>query len=717
MHDWNGFVDAASRPENGHIPPLRAPYNFVSLNRDVLPTPLGCTPDLSMPVPDAISGTLTVEWAAETPLLVGGQLEEAPGTEDDGRQSRGGPADPARGRKMSKPFTLGGSLDYAIPGASLRGMIRAVLEIAAYGRLNFFDDSLFGVRNFDDVTWQAKVAPKKDEFPSGGFLKRGKDRSGERAEFLTPCSAFKVDISHICSLLGVGYDEWHRMPLVKRRRELHRKTVRGPDGRPTPLTQPVDAGELLGAGFEGRPALLVVAGAAIRDDKQGTNKKYEMVFLLDTMGEPVRLLPATVQRFRDIQVADGNEHRGDPDASWSYWRPVLDQESGGGRDWLAFETHALEKGIPVFWRNERGQEQRVPTEQSFLSLTRFMRVPYEHSVRKVAKWTQSDLNKDEPLDLVEALFGWAPPEAEEPAEGRLARKRAWRSRVKFGIATLPDGVRAETLDPVTGVTMKPRASFFPFYLRPDPQGKGTKHPVDYDNRNAVLAGRKRYPARNGSAERLPQAVDATRQEQLSDLTFLKASRERPLTFRSTIKVHNVTPVELGALVWALTFGQHGGADRGRRHMLGRAKAYGYGQVRATIADHSLTAVLTPDRAVDPAACMAAFQTWVTDSLPAEKAAGSPYEALPEIRELCAMAHAPTGEQLRNHLKFTRHQSGRNAPEMTLKAYQRIKQLATQRHAKNGDRREDTVPGFGKESVADHGREDAFLRLPCYPFDE
>lgn len=107
-------------------PPLRAPYNFVPVNKRVLPTPLGTDPDLGTPLEDGLSGEIEVEWRVETPLLVGGADNNMPFRLASGAD---GPGD-----------------DFAVSGSSLRGMIRAVLEIMAFPPRSCFRPALRSAR-------------------------------------------------------------------------------------------------------------------------------------------------------------------------------------------------------------------------------------------------------------------------------------------------------------------------------------------------------------------------------------------------------------------------------------------------------------------------------------------------------------------------------------------------------------------------------------------
>jgi hypothetical protein len=167
--------------------------------------------------------------------------------------------------------------------------------------------------------------------------------------------------------------------------------------------------------------------------------------------------------------------------------------------------------------------------------------------------------------------------------GAVARK----GRVAFGFAFLNEDTPAKLSEPVDVIQMAPRASFAPFYL----QGKIK----DYSAGDSRLAGHKAYFPRYPNAAQHKALADfknfGERQKELvrqssggrlstdvvSRLAFLVPASQKPLTFTGEIRLHNVTAAELGAVLYALTHG--GDCEKRFRHMLGRGKPFGAGQVR------------------------------------------------------------------------------------------------------------------------------------------
>jgi hypothetical protein len=168
-------------------------------------------------------------------------------------------------------------------------------------------------------------------------------------------------------------------------------------------------------------------------------------------------------------------------------------------------------------------------------------------------------------------------------DGQSDRLQSAR-RVAFSFAMLQGGrAGAKVETPAVVVQSAPRASFSPFYLKPALPGRnGGEH--DYSaERTPRLAGRKRYLPREPGPDPLGRLQKIRlRGVASSDITsklrfLIPADSRKPLVFRGTIRLHNVTASEIGAVLFALTHG--GDPQKPYRHMMGRAKPFGAGQMR------------------------------------------------------------------------------------------------------------------------------------------
>jgi|GEM_PF-2213788 len=670
MTEFKSFCEASvTFPRNGRNGAkvyLHAPYAFVPIDPIVLASPVG-EPDHSRPMEGAVSGKIGVTWTVETPLLVGGSGKDA----------------------ANRPFALHGK--YAIPGATLRGLVRSLVEIAAFGRMSFTEDGIFRIRDSQSPTWSDGAAPRGNMRPVpgtdqkkwaplpelGGWLFNTEDKGWclvkAQAVETVPCA-------RIAGLLGLTESVWHGMRTHARIIALQKANLHGLVG-----------GDKFGLNASWQ-VQLVVTDKRPDDGNHATQKEKERLLVWPDDPVPHNLDQTHVQKFIDALNRDPNEQKDPPEAN-------LDALiTSGGLDlfgkvrssYVAQVATPSTYGLPVLARNSND----LGTDPT-LSITPFLSKTYKNSIHDLLARAQTDPGNpgEDALDFIEALFGWAPTdEARNDPHKRKARERAWRSRVRFGFATSIQQVHSshETVVPEF-VLVSPRPSFYPYYLRPE---EGATHPLDYDNDKVTLSGRKRYPARNGTKPPTPAT-----ERMGNNLAFLK----KGITFTSEIRLHNVLPEELGAIVWAITLGQHGGQDHELRHMIGRAKSYGHGQVEAhidTAPDKTAVTDVVSGKAIDLMAAMVAFKTWVVAELNrrGREPKVTDFDAIDQIAALRGMASIKTGAELFEALVFPQKDPKKESDaEEILQGYMTIRKAS-----------------YARAKASDDQASDDFRRLPPYP---
>ncbi|MGH6814616.1 MAG: hypothetical protein ACREC6_02825, partial [Hyphomicrobiaceae bacterium] len=334
------------------------------------------------------------------------------------------------------------------------------------------------------------------------------------------------------------------------------------------------------------------------DKLPGTGaKRYEYALREPAKGSgAIPLMEKTYQGFFLLH-SKRSRNRAAADKTWALLQPIAE---GGGR-------------VPVFYVGDLKKQD--PKTFAF-GLTRLFKVPHMFSVGEVLD--RQPLHKlrvvkasgggiSVAVDFVENLFGYV-FEKEDLADAGVDTTGpvpppsvARKGRVAFSFARLSLGQQAGTTEPFETVMMAPRASYAPFYL--------VGRHKDYSDGSSRIAGRKRYLPRYPGADRagalaglghrLSAQITPIRQAQggrdpsrdtISRLKFLVPRSGKEIRFSSTIRLHNVTAAELGAVLWVLT---HGGDPRKPyRHMIGRAKPFGAGQLRVV----SAQLVVTPNDA-------------------------------------------------------------------------------------------------------------------------
>ena len=187
----------------------------------------------------------------------------------------------------------------------------------------------------------------------------------------------------------------------------------------------------------------------------------------------------------------------------------------------------------------------------YVGMTKFLRIGYKHSLLEGLPKRYKELLDADPfaLDYPSAIFGYA----------RKAGKKqqSYRSRVSVGDFTLcSNAIQMQAVSTVLG---EPKPSYYPGYVV---DGK------DYNQDDFCLRGYKQYWMKPAQAL---QPANSNENVQI---------RMKPLkegcTFRGLIRYKNLSDDELGLLLWTLKL------EDGCFQSLGMGKSYGYGRVIVSI---------------------------------------------------------------------------------------------------------------------------------------
>ncbi len=533
-----------------------APFRFIPVNEKICKAEgavckAAATGHLhDWPLPEGLSGQLGVTITADNAIMVGG---------GDG--------------KAEAPAKLGDT--WVIPGATLKGLTRAAMEIASFARLSQTNTHRrYGIRMFEHALFRNRSPAQTGPGLRAGWLQPSD--SAPSGYEIHPCRWWLIRIRDLRPGVGPGriHAGWLKNRSLEERYgqlQMHNgalfdfSTTRGfskviVDGRS--MVVPSDnAPEINGVPVCcGKSTTYENANiddlAATLDEQDGMSekghhKKTEAVFESTPNGPAIPVPPEVWNLFLQNN-SDQLPHELRPRGNWKVLKPTLDS---GQR-------------IPVFW------DCATEGEIHDFGLVRVFKRAHTASVGEVLARSNPDHlatpdDNDWQPDMVEALFGYVhEPGDREKSGGAQHPLRHLKGRVSFGFLRL-DAATPATTRQLTTTQAQPKPSFGPFYLA-GPRRK------DWSDPDARLAGRKRYPVRGASSETVVGWLERYHQGGATDstLTFLLPETET-LRFSGKIRVHNVTPVELGALIWVLELG----GNSALRHLIGRAKTAGAGQVR------------------------------------------------------------------------------------------------------------------------------------------
>lgn len=496
---------------------LPAPYNFVPLSRKVFFPDWADQVSHDVPFTDGLSGEIECDLVFDSPVYV----------------RNGGPwnADDVRTTQEAQAFFRVGDT-VLIPGSSLRGVFRSVLEIASFGKMSRADDHRYGVRDlqnrplYTDRMTETVVRNTYRPRVKAGWLEKD-DADNWR---IVPCKFARVEQSDLRRLVPSAdlnrrqdapakYKQWgSRLDVSFRTNGTARHSHRR--GAITLEYEKVDGGSLQFGG----PGTIVFTG------QPSPNKHMEFVFYGEDSTRALPVSPRVKKDFEFIHSEPGTE---DPNPTWGFWRQRM---NGGAR-------------VPVFYLGNGVVES--------FGLALMYRLPYKYSIRQVIEHTSPDHGAARP-DLADLIFGFIPSKGENVEDGL-------KGRVWFSAAVAqPNTVASLALQ--TTVLGAPKPTFYPNYV--DQAGNGGQYATYMDDK-AQIRGWKRYPARDSFQTTLPAPPPKAGVKVQTKLVPLQAGAK----FRFTTKFHNLRPDELGALVWTLTWG----GDARLRHGFGMAKAAGYGQ--------------------------------------------------------------------------------------------------------------------------------------------
>ncbi|MDP3277910.1 MAG: TIGR03986 family CRISPR-associated RAMP protein [Deltaproteobacteria bacterium] len=647
---------------------VRAPYNFVPLDPEVVE--VGELVDAQdSPFEDGICGTLEYELRAHTPVFVRGSNHERP----------------------DQPFALPDG-SYAIPGSSLRGMLRNVVEIATFSRFSRFNKHTLSIRDLTPAAARiygremSEIARdmrgKNTVMPvvSAGWLRpvqretnRDHDEGVERDEDIVAkievCDFAKIEyalLQGLATARGIQrFSPGRKQSAVDKYRAWEGKSleVRGScyrirhgetsiETKVPLLSEYGEVRELSEQGtitghlvFTGQPSEWNPAERGVR--RGGNAKHHDFVFYRrDAQRKPL-VIGVTRRQLRQFEQAHANRGQqgrldDNPNAEWSFWRDVL----RGGAGPLGHPQHA----VPVFFLPKRDN----PSELRAFGLAMMFRLAYDHDIEHSVTTSQPFAVDPSVLDLTCAIFGRVERGADEDPKKRTDARRG---RVSIGLARLIGEPKLEPLEPpVRAVLGVPRATYYPNYFEQGEVPSAKRAPDGYrtlmSDRTRVR-GWKRYVPRKRAVTQPPLPPKSMGRAGSSsvhndDVASTFCPIAAGAVFHGKIRVHNLRPWELGALLWALDFG----GEKESFHLLGLAKPLGYGRMTLTVKKHALDR--NDGGELDPTACVKAFE----DKLDAHFGGPGRWRNSEPIRQLLALSKMATKPEDARHMEL-QHPDFRN----------------------------------------------------------
>jgi len=277
---------------------VHAPYNFVPLSSFVHFPAWGKEVSHDVPFEDGYCGTIDVSLENHTLLLIGGEQNKS---ED--------------GKTLVDFCRLADGRPY-IPGTSLKGLMRNVIEIAAFGKMNAIDDTRLSVR---DLTDGAKEVYRVKLNRVTGFGPKSKagwlqlHPEGETTSWqITPCKWARVDQDKLVGYAR-GHKGLHAGAIKKKGLALAKYQTWGedlelsfslPPKDPTSQSKKATPEHLIAVnlGKGSKQGRLVFTGQPQenRDATGGRGRPKYLEFIFHAQGEPIHIDDEVMRGFLEI---------------------------------------------------------------------------------------------------------------------------------------------------------------------------------------------------------------------------------------------------------------------------------------------------------------------------------------------------------------------------------------------------------------------------------
>lgn len=580
---------------------IKAPYNFVPLeNRAFYPS---WANHISQDIPfkDGVSGSIEYTIEAETPIFV-----------RNGYTDRKDP---------DTKFSQTPNGQYFIPGTSIKGEIRNVLEILSFGKMTQVQDARFGIRDLSNNP-EGRFYRQKIQNVHCGWLYKQLAEDGSEEYFINDCGtpgriAPEVIDEHYGTALAAfgqnlalnrqyadnddeeklrsAYNKYENILNISLENQDIEKRLSG-----TFSTVPDNYNRII-TDFSpnGKKGCIVVTGQpSKRDPESRRGKYYEFVFFESNTNENEKVESQIIDDFITI-------HKNNYDYK-NIWKRYLNEG----------------KRVPVFFMRRNGNLGPIDA----IGLAYMFRIPTANFIKGAIP---IELQSNRRKDLAECIFGTA-KESLKQLKGRVNISHAFACGTpnKCGI--------------VTTVLGSPKPSYGPLYA-----SSGT-----WNDANAQIKGRKRYPVRTTL---LPP------NEGTDSQTCKFIPLDQGTSFKGRITFHNLKECELGALIAALTFNGHPECC----HSIGEAKPLGYGKVKISIDKLSVISIKDIFAKTDDPTQQGTdyyfnkFKDVMTENI------GTGWENSNSIRELCAMARGIDANVNNNNFSYMRMSINRNENEFVL----------------------------------------------------
>lgn len=620
-----------ARQDRGNRYTARAPYNFIPLADEIVRVDYEDIPNHDAYQNGTLTGWIDCQIETRAPTYIRGMMTEAVFASQGLKKPD---ALTVAEKKERAPFfatsdgEVEGQLQPVIPGSSLRGMIRQLVELLGYGRIRWVGDK---PKMFIRAVAASKFDPLREPYDAliGRFAKNvhaGYLLHDEKTDswYIMPARRWPTGEQYVkikdSQIQRFGLPNYLDFNDRNYRPQIHAVSFE-PETKQGKRGTYVQINEMGSRDAHRIKGNLVCAGNMLEADGGRTKSpraRQTLMLLPDSKKSPVAIPEQVIKDYLDSltpfqrdELSDWSSDKG----CLGHLKPVFYILKGGKV--LAF-GHSPNFRIPALIEGEN----RAATPYDL--------VPKNHKGRQQP-------------DLADAIFGWV--DEQDGPEGSRAG-RVFFSDAHF-VSAGDNGVWME--ETIPKILASPKPSTFQHYLVQD---KAKGHDPDQKEQLAhygssrsttQIRGVKHYWHRGKNPDIVARDLEKDEEGKIKNESQL--TRIVPLkpgvTFSSRIHFENLKPEELGLLWWALAL--PAADDKTYCHKIGMGKPLGMGGIairpKLTVTKRAQrystllagTSWQEAAETADPQAYIEAFEKFIVD-----RTGGGSFTRQERIRMLLAM---------------------------------------------------------------------------------
>lgn len=530
-----------------------APYNFVELPEKIVEAELPL-PEGDRYHPDRHTGKIECTLTTESPLYIRGGLTPSDFSNFGDTPNEG--LTPEQRKKKAEFFQHPSNLLHPVlPGSSLRGMLRTLVEIISFGKIERVSDQQ---KFFFRAVAAENDDPLRDKYKyhignmaknvQAGYLEFDKK---QHKWFVRPSQ--KIDEQLFIEVKEEDIkDALPSLILMKKANYIPQYIQISFEVTETSINVSENLNK--SSYYKG---WLVTSGNMLENLLEKTTEQEREKILQKKEGRKYHYIVGEAERSATRLEISPDAIRNYRDALTNFQKGKEKQFQNNPKNRFDEKMGVLQEGLPIFYC-----EPEADKPVTLFGQSPNFRIPYspnnDGKASSAVDFIPKEVGESDVIDLADAIFGFVRGKKDKIEQNTTDKTKEKREQSRAGRIFVSDahtGYKADKDDTITPqILASPKPTTFQHYLVQTTHEKPTlKHYASKPNEETVIRGHKLYWHKGNVSKDKIQA-DATKaeiEEKRSQYTEIKPIKQG-VSFEFTLQFENLSDVELGALLWILT---------------------------------------------------------------------------------------------------------------------------------------------------------------------